>query len=302
VGTTEGIITRSQSGFYAVATQSGQLICELRGKLKKGRRTGDVAAVGDKVILSRLDDGSGMIEEIKPRHSLFTRLAPTPQGEYQQILIANLDQAVLVFACAEPAPRLGMLDRFLVISEKQGVPALVVANKTDLVSLEESRGLFGRYSSLGYTVLYTSAETGFGVEDLKEKVIGKLSLFTGPSGAGKSSLLNVIQPGLGLSVRHVSSATSKGRHTTVVRQMFALDEGGYVADTPGLKALALYDIEPEELDGYFPEMRPLVEECSFSDCTHVHEPGCAVLAAVKDGRVHPERYQSYKRMRFGDDE
>ena len=297
MGTLEGIITRSQSGFYAVATESGQLICELRGKLKKGRRTGDVAAVGDKVILSKLDDGSGMIEEIKPRHSLFTRLAPTPQGEYQQILIANLDQAVLVFACAEPAPRLGMLDRFLVISEKQGVPVLVVANKTDLVSLEG-----GRYSSLGYTVIYTSAKTGFGVEGLKEKVIGKLSLFTGPSGAGKSSLLNVIQPGLGLSVRNVSSATSKGRHTTVVRQMFALDEGGYVADTPGLKALALYDIEPEELDGYFPEMRPLVEECSFSDCTHVHEPGCAVLGAVKDGRVHPERYQSYLRMRFGDDE
>ena len=302
MGKLEGIITRSQSGFYAVATQSGQLICELRGKLKKGRRTGDVAAVGDKVILSKLDDGSGMIEEIKPRHSLFTRLAPTPQGEYQQILIANLDQAVLVFACAEPAPRLGMLDRFLVISEKQGVPALIVANKTDLVSPEGARCLFGRYSSLGYTVVYTSAETGFGVEGLVEKVIGKLSLFAGPSGAGKSSLLNVIQPGLGLSVRHVSSATSKGRHTTVVRQMFALDEGGYVADTPGLKALALYDIEPEELDGYFPEMRPLVEECSFSDCTHVHEPGCAVLGAVKDGRVHPERYQSYVRMRFGDDE
>ncbi len=302
MGRMEGIITRSQSGFYAVATQSGQIICELRGKLKKGRRTGDVAAVGDKVILSKLDDGSGMIEAIKPRHSLFTRLAPTPQGEYQQILIANLDQAVLVFACAEPAPRFGMLDRFLVISEKQGVPALVVANKTDLVSLEGARGLFGRYSSLGYTVVYTSAKTGLGVEGLKEKVIGKLSLFAGPSGAGKSSLLNVIQPGLGLSVRHVSSATSKGRHTTVVRQMFALDEGGYVADTPGLKALALYDIEPEELDGYFPEMRPLVEECSFSDCTHVHEPGCAVLGAVKDGRVHPERYQSYLRMRFGDDE
>jgi len=302
VGRIEGIITRSQSGFYAVATDSGQIICELRGKLKKGRRTGDVAAVGDKVILSILDDGSGMIEEIKPRHSLFTRLAPTPQGEYQQILIANLDQAVLVFACAEPAPRLGMLDRFLVISEKQGVPVLVVANKTDLVSLEGATGLFGRYSSLGYTVVYTSAITGLGVEGLVEKVIGKLSLFAGPSGAGKSSLLNVIQPGLGLSVRHVCSATSKGRHTTVVRQMFALDEGGYVADTPGLKALALYDIEPEELDGYFPEMRPLVEECSFSDCTHVHEPGCAVLVAVKDGRVHPERYQSYLRMRFGDDE
>ena len=123
---------------------------------------------------------------------------------------------------------------------------------------------------------------------------------TGPSGAGKSSLLNAIQPGLGLDVRQVSDATSKGRHTTVVRQLFPLDGGGYVADTPGLKALALWDIEPEELDGYFPELLPLVVTCQFSDCTHVHEPGCAVLEALEAGEIHPERYKSYLRMRFED--
>ena len=124
-------------------------------------------------------------------------------------------------------------------------------------------------------------------------------MFAGPSGVGKSSLLNAIQPGLGIAVREVSQATEKGKHTTVVRQLFALQGGGYVADTPGLKALALWDIQPEELDGYFPELRGLVAECQFSDCTHLHEPGCAVLAAVEQGWVHPERYASYARMRLG---
>jgi ribosome biogenesis GTPase len=137
------------------------------------------------------------------------------------------------------------------------------------------------------------------VEDLRQRLAGKLSVFAGPSGVGKSSLLNAIQPGLGIAVREVSQTTEKGKHTTVVRQLFALQDGGYVADTPGLKALALWDIQPEELDGYFPELRLLVAECQFSDCTHLHEPGCAVLAAVEQGLVHPERYASYARMRLG---
>jgi ribosome biogenesis GTPase len=137
------------------------------------------------------------------------------------------------------------------------------------------------------------------VAAVKELLVGKITLLTGPSGAGKSSLLNLIQPGLGLAVRQVSQATSKGRHTTVVRELIPLQEGGYVADTPGLKALALSDVEPEELDAYFPELRQRVAHCQFSDCTHVHEPGCAVLQALEDGEIHPERYQSYLNMRYG---
>jgi ribosome biogenesis GTPase len=295
-----GVIVRSQSGFYTVETDSDTLVCSLRGRLKKGRRTGDVAAVGDWVQVTQLDEKTGLIEEIEPRERIFTRLAPLPKGEYQQILIANLDQVFLVFACAEPPPRFGMLDRFLVIAEKQDIPVLIVANKVDLVGMELAVELFGHYQPLGYEILFTSARTGVGVGELHDRLIGKISLFAGPSGAGKSSLLNVIQPGLGLAVRQVSHVTSKGRHTTVVREMFPLDGGGYVADTPGLKALALWDIEPEEVDGYFPELSSLVLHCQFSNCSHVHEPGCAVLAALEDGKIHPRRYQSYLSMRFGD--
>ena len=295
-----GLIVRSQSGFYTAETPGGALICQLRGRLKQGRREGDVVAIGDWVQVTRLEDGSGIIEGVEPRQRMFTRMAPLPQGEYQQILIANPDQVVLVFACARPEPRLRMLDRFLVIAEKQGIPALIVANKVDLVNAEEAESTFGHYEALGYDLLYTSARTGEGVNTLKDRLEDQISLLTGPSGAGKSSLLNAIQPGLGLDVRQVSDATSKGRHTTVVRQLFPLDGGGYVADTPGLKALALWDIEPEELDGYFPELLPLVVTCQFSDCTHVHEPGCAVLEALEAGEIHPERYKSYLRMRFED--
>ncbi len=259
-------------------------------------------AVGDRVALTLLPDGSGAIESVAPRERMFSRMAPTARGEYQQIILANPDQVVFVFSYAEPEPRFGMLDRFLVIAEMQAVPALIVANKVDLVGPEGARALFGHYEQIGYPVQYTSARSGFGVAGLRELLTDRISVLMGPSGSGKSSLLNAIQPGLGLAVREVSEATQKGRHTTVVRQMFQLEDGGYVADTPGFRSLGLWDIEPEELDGYLPEFRSLVAECQFSDCTHIHEPGCAVRMAIEDGRVHPRRYQSYIRMRLGEGE
>jgi ribosome biogenesis GTPase / thiamine phosphate phosphatase len=297
-----GLIVRSQSGFFTVETGNGLLVSQLRGRLKRGARQGDLAAIGDRVLVRRIDEKSGVIEQILPRERLISRMAPLPRGEYHQIIIANPDQAVIVFACADPDPRLRMLDRFLVIAEKQGVPAVIVANKVDLIGIEQAEELFGHYVPLGYPVLYTSARTGLGIEDLRQGLVEKISVLTGPSGTGKSSLLNAIQPGLGLAVRQVSEATGKGRHTTVDSQLFPLEGGGYVADTPGLKALALWDIEPEELDAYFPEIRDLVEYCQFSDCSHIHEPGCAVRAAVEEDRIDPERYESYVRLRLGDEE
>jgi ribosome biogenesis GTPase len=298
----DGLIIRSQSGFYMVETESGLLVCQLRGRLKRGNREGDLAAIGDRVKVSLLENGRGMIEEIEERQRLISRLAPTPRGEYQQIIIANPDQAIFVFSCAEPEPRLRMLDRFLVIAEKQSVPAKIVANKIDLVGIHQAEATFGHYPQIGYPVIYTSAETGDGIEELKEALRLKVTLLAGPSGTGKSSLLNIIQPGLGLEVQKVSQSTGKGQHTTVARELFPLSLGGFVADTPGLKALGLWDIEPEEIDGYFPEIKARVSDCQFNDCTHIHEPGCAVIAAFEEGSISEQRYDSYIRMRLGEEE
>ena len=292
-----GLIIKAQSGFFTVETGEGLVICRLRGKLKQGRAIGDIAALGDNVQIELLTDGSGAIETVEERKQAIVRLDPRPQGIYQQVLLANADQAVFVFACANPNPKLRMLDRFLVITEKQKIPAVIIANKVDLV--ENAKELFSVYESIGYRVIYTSTKTRVGLDELKSQLQNKISALAGPSGVGKSSLLNEIQPGLGLAVNEISKVMNKGRHTTVTRQMFALDGGGYVADTPGWKSLALWDTEAEEMDAYFPELRDLVPQCQFSDCSHKHEPGCAVLAALKAGTVHPERYDSYLRLRGG---
>ena len=294
-----GLIIKAQSGFFTVETGQGFIVCQLRGKLKQGRARGDIAAIGDNVRITLLTDGSGVIEEVEERKRAIIRLDPRPQGDYQQVLLANPDQAVFVFACAHPNPRLRMLDRFLVIAEKQMIPAVIVANKIDLVG--NPKEIFGMYETIGYRVIYSSTKTGAGIEELGSVLAGKISAFAGPSGAGKSSLLNVMQPGLGLSVNEVSKAMNKGKHTTVTRQLFPFEGGGYVADTPGWKSLALWDTEPEELDGYFPELRELVQHCQFSDCTHTHEPGCAVRRALEEGKIHRERYESYLRLRSGQD-
>ena len=300
-GSLTGLIVRTQSGFFFVLVegQTQPITCQLRGRLKQGRRESDIAAVGDQVNFTLLSDGSGSIEEILPRKSEIVRLDPRPQGVYRQILLANPDQAVFVFACANPEPRMRMLDRFLVIAEKQNVPAVIVANKVDMVGMETAQAMFGFYPALGYPVIYTSTKDGTGLAALKEVLSGKLSAFAGPSGVGKSSLMNAIQPGLGIAVGDVSTFNEKGKHTTNFRQLHALDGGGWVADAPGWKSLALWDTYPEEIDAYFPELAVLVEDCQFSDCGHTHEPGCAVQAALKQGKIRQERYDSYLRLKGG---
>jgi ribosome biogenesis GTPase len=296
-----GLIIRAQSGFFSVlgVDADSAVTCQLRGRLKQGRRESDLAAVGDSVEFTLLPDGSGVIDEILPRKSEIVRLDPRPQGEYRQILLANPDQAVFVFACAHPEPKLRMLDRFLVIAEKQNVPAVIVANKVDLIGREAAQGIFGFYPALGYQVIYTSVKQQLGIQELHDALKGKLSALAGPSGVGKSSLMNAIQPGLGIAVGEVSNFMKKGTHTTNFRQLHPLVGGGWVADAPGWKSLALWDTEPEEIDAYFPELRDLVPDCQFSDCSHTHEPGCAVLAAVETGQVRHERYDSYLRLKAG---
>ena len=236
-----GLIIKAQSGFFTVETGEGLVVCRLRGKLKQGRAVGDIAALGDTVQIEVLADGSGVIENVGERRQAIVRLDPRPQGIYQQVLLANADQAVFVFACANPNPKLRMLDRFLVVAEKQKIPAAIIANKIDLVN--DAQEIFGVYESIGYRVIYTSTKTRNGLDELKAQLKNKVSALAGPSGVGKSSLLNAIQSGLGLAVNEISSAMNKGRHTTVTRQMFALEGGGYVADTPGWKSLALWNTE-----------------------------------------------------------
>jgi ribosome small subunit-dependent GTPase A len=296
-----GKVVRYQSGFFTIRMDDGKIVtCGIRGKLKRRKIQGDIIAIGDEVNFTLLPDGSGVIEEILPRHSELVRLDPTPRGDYRQILLANPDQMMAVFACANPEPHLRMLDRFLVLSEKLGLKAIVVINKLDLLDHASVEKHFSVYPRLGYPVIFTSVKERLGLDELHEALKGKISALTGPSGVGKSSLLNAIQPGLGLAIRDISAQTNKGRHTTVVREMFPLDAGGFVADLPGLRRLSLWDTEPEELDGYFPELRDLVMHCQFNDCTHRSEPGCAVIQAVKEGDVDSERYESYLRLRYGE--
>jgi len=290
-----GLIIRAQSGFFDVKTDDGVITAKLRGRLKKERMETDAAALGDWVTVRRTEDDKGVIESIEPRERVLSRKAPG-RSEIEQVIVANPDQAVFVFACADPDPNFRFLDRFLVVAERENLPAIICANKVDLVVMRSAKDEFQMYDRLGYPVLYTSALTGKGVGKLRKVLRDKISVFAGPSGAGKSSLLNAIQPGLGLHTHEISQSTKRGQHTTVVPELLELKDGGFVADTPGLKAFGLWDIESEELDAYFPEMRDLVAQCEFSDCMHVHEPGCAIITAVEEGDIAPERYDSYLRM------
>jgi ribosome biogenesis GTPase / thiamine phosphate phosphatase len=303
--TLPGLVIKSQSGFFTVETdQHRAVVCQVRGRLLQERLDTDPVAIGDRVRISRQPDGSGMIEEVLPRAHAFTRQRPAPEGrgaeklpDREQVIVANPDQVVFVFACAEPEPRFKMLDRFLIIAEKAGIPPIICANKLDLVGRRKAREMFELYKALGYRVIYTSALTGKGVRRLRRWLHGKLSALTGPSGVGKSSLLNKMQPGLGLAVKTVSEATTKGRHATVASELIALDGGGYVADTPGIRSIGLFNVEPSEIDGYFRDISPYIGECRFTDCRHEDEPGCAVREAVERGDIWWERYESYLRLR-----
>jgi ribosome biogenesis GTPase len=291
-----GLIIKAQSGIFDVDLGERVVSAKLRGRLMQGPMESDAAALGDRVWISLLEDGTAAIEEIEERTRVLSRPAPG-RPDIEQVLVANPDQAIFVFSCAEPDPNFRMLDRFLVIAEREELPAIICANKIDLVVPRAAKAEFGLYPKLGYPVIYTSATKKSGIRKLSKALKGKITVLAGPSGVGKSSLLNVIQPDLGLRTKEVSDWSGKGKHTTVVPELIPLIMGGYVADTPGVKAFGIWDIEADELDAYFPEMRDRVADCAFSDCTHVHEPDCAIISAVESGSIAPERYDSYLRIR-----
>lgn len=297
-----GIVLQARSGRHRVEDGDGVAVCDVRGKLKKERLYTDLISTGDRVRWRPTRPGRGIIEEVLPRETQLSRLRPGPQRvPVEHVIVANPDQAVFIFSVREPLPHLRMLDRLLVIAENNELPTIICANKIDLLKRkEEGRQLFGIYEEVGYPVIYASALGGQGVAALRERLVGKLSVLSGPSGVGKSSLLNAIQPNLGLATREISDTTGKGRHTTVSVRLWPLEEGGYVADTPGLREAGLWDVEPEELAWHFVEMRPYLSDCRFSSCTHTHEPNCAVKEAVRAGAISTVRYDSYCRLLVGE--
>lgn len=300
-----GLIIKAQSGFFTVQPDDGGavVVCQIRGRMKQERLRTDIAAAGDRVAFTVNPDGAGLIQSVSERTSVLSRTrtagndARNPGTEREQVLVANPDQVVFVFSVRTPSFSPRKLDRFLVVAEMNHLPVIICANKVDLGDAAEIREMFRIYEEIGYRVIHTSALTGEGIDELREGVRDRISVLAGSSGVGKSSLLNAVQEGLGLRVKAVSDATGKGLHTTRHVELIPLDIGGYVADTPGIRSLALFDLEPGELDAYYREIAPLVERCAFSDCTHVHEPNCAVRAAVEEGRIAPERYDSYLRLR-----
>lgn len=295
----QGTVLRAQSGFFWVQTEGGVLECRLRGRLKKERQSSDIAVIGDVVEVMPVSPGIGAIEAVQPRASKLARRAPGSKGIWSEdVMVANVDQVLLVFACTTPdfSPR--MLDRYLVLTESSELEAVVVASKVDLVGEEQAREMFHIYEDIGYPVAYVSTKTGLGVEALRGRLAGRLSVVSGKSGVGKSSLLNVLQPGLGLATSEVSATLGKGRHTTRVAELIPLemDGGGYIADTPGIRELGLWRFAADELDWCFREFRPFLGECYFASCTHIHEPDCAVLEALREGMISPERHDSYMRL------
>lgn len=298
-----GTVLRARSGFYTVRLDDGSLLeCRLRGRVKQERGDSDLVVIGDRVQVAPLADGA-MIQSIEPRRTRFSRRQPGPRGSWKEdMIVANLDQVLVVFACADPMPHLRMVDRFLVVAEHNEVEAVVVANKVDLVGLTAARAIFGGYRTIGYPVHYLSAREGVGLEELADRLVGRISVVTGPSGVGKSTLLNAIQPGLRIETGAVSEALHKGRHTTTAAELHPLTApgGGYVADTPGLREMGLWQVPPEELAWCFPEMRPHLGGCRFNDCRHLAEPRCAVRGAVAAGRISEARYDSFRRLLLGE--
>jgi ribosome biogenesis GTPase / thiamine phosphate phosphatase len=290
-----GVVMQGTGGQWHVRADNGAThLAALRGRVKHA--AGLKLAVGDRVTVE--DDPAGdlwAITAIEPRRSTLARRNPSgARGE--RIIAANLDQVMIVFAMIKPEPNELMLDRFLVIVEANDLAARVVINKTDLANAQEARERFQPYESAGYPVHYVSTRTRAGLDDLHEAVKGKVTALSGPSGVGKSSIMNAMYPGLDLRVGEISESVNKGRHTTVGAQMHALPDCGFVVDTPGLREIGLWGINPSAVAQCFPDFRDALGNCKFADCRHVSEPGCAVTVLVQEGKIGRRRYESYVKL------
>ena len=304
-----GTVSSGTGGVWRVVGDDGsEYEAALRGRLKKqhsapgfrlSTNTELKLAVGDRVRLERDERERGWaIVEILPRRSQLVRRAPGG-GKGERVIAANVDQVIVMFAAAKPEPHVRMLDRFLVIAEANDLMARIIINKVELVGEGEAHKRFADYERAGYPVHYVSVKQQIGLEDVGQALAGRISVVSGPSGVGKSSLLNALQPGLGLRVSEISESVNKGRHTTVGAFLHPLPRpaGGAVVDTPGLREIGLWEFPIAELAACFPEMRGPRSNCRFNDCAHVAEPGCAVRAAVDEGTVSRERYDSYLKLR-----
>jgi ribosome biogenesis GTPase len=292
---TTGVVLERTGNTFRVHTPEGECIAVLRGKLKRG--DDDRLVAGDVVDLETHGDGPATVERVHPRRSVLARRRATGGhgARRAQPIAANVDQVVVVAAARDPEPSARMLDRFLVIAEANGLPAVLVVNKAEL-----DRSVIGqlqqRYAHSGYQVLSTSVKTPEGLPALRDLLRGRESVFTGASGVGKSSLLNALEPGLKLRIGAISEKWRTGTHTTRAAELVPLALGGYVVDTPGMREVGTWGIAPDELGACFPELRPFLDGCRFDNCRHLAEPGCAVRQAALAGLVDPDRLVSYERI------
>ena len=292
----KGLVVKNTGSWYTVLTDDGQLFdCKVKGNFRiKGIRSTNPVAVGDRVTVN----ADGWIVDIDDRRNYIIRKSIN-LSKQSHIIAANVDQALLIVTVNYPQTSTTFIDRFLASAEAYRVPVILVFNKTDLLDADEARYqqmLVTLYETIGYQCLQVSAETGEGVDALKALLPGKITLLSGNSGVGKSTLINRLVPGVNLRTAEISDAHNAGQHTTTFSEMIPLEGGGWVMDTPGIKGFGTFDMEPEELTSYFKEIFHFSKDCRFSNCTHTHEPGCAVLKALEDHYISQSRYQSYLSM------
>ena len=295
-----GLVVKNTGSWYTVKTDSGQLIdCKLKGNFRlKGIRSTSPVAVGDFVQIVTNAEGTAMITAIDDRKNYIIRKSPN-LSKQSQIIATNLDQAFWLVTIKYPETSTIFIDRFLAGAEVYRIPVVLVFNKTDLLNEEQrhyQQMMMNLYETIGYHCVEISAETGQGMEVIDALLAQKVTLLSGNSGVGKSTLINVLIPHAEQRTAEISDAHGTGIHTTTFSEMIALPHGGYVIDTPGIKGFGTFDIEPEELTSYFKEIFAFSKDCKFNNCTHTHEPGCAVRTAVENHYISESRYQSYLSM------